>query len=133
MKTKAQISYMVITKLISTFVFATQIVQSLYFLNAKFQASSHLLWLYSLFCVGPRQKNRRPVFSQHGSSKNVSFIRTYTVPMKLLSLTILWKRAFCYQLFLDHLRTNMILSSSCIPKVLKGATKVLKIYAQKYS
>ena len=29
------------------FVFATQIVQSLFFLNPKFQASSHLLWLYS--------------------------------------------------------------------------------------
>ena len=30
-------------KLISVFVFATWIVQSLYFLNPKFQASSHLL------------------------------------------------------------------------------------------
>ena len=28
-----------------------RIVQSLYFLNSKFQASSHLLWLYSLVCV----------------------------------------------------------------------------------
>ena len=36
---------------ISTFVFATQIVHSLYFLNPKFQASSHLLWLYSPVCV----------------------------------------------------------------------------------
>ena len=26
-------------------------VQSLYFLNPKFQASSYLLWLYSLICV----------------------------------------------------------------------------------
>ena len=34
-------------KLISVFVFATRIVQSLYFLNPKFQVSSHLLWLYS--------------------------------------------------------------------------------------
>ena len=31
----------------SAFVFATRIVPSLYFLNPKFQASSHLLWLYS--------------------------------------------------------------------------------------
>ena len=30
--------------------FPTKIVQSLYFLNQKFQASSHLLWLYSLVC-----------------------------------------------------------------------------------
>ena len=53
--------------LISAFVFATRIVQSLYFLNPKFQASSHLVWLYSLVCVGHGQKHRRPVFSQRGS------------------------------------------------------------------
>ena len=47
--------------------FATRIVQHLYFLNPKFQASSHLLWLYSLVCVGPGRKPRRPVFSQQGS------------------------------------------------------------------
>ena len=33
-------------QLISAFVFAIQIVQSLYCLNPKFQASSHLLWLW---------------------------------------------------------------------------------------
>ena len=62
-KTKTQISFAVI----SAFVFATRIVQSLYFLNMKFQASSHLLWLYSPVCVGPGQKPRRLVFSQGGS------------------------------------------------------------------
>ena len=41
-KTKAQISFSVTAKLISAFVFATQIVQSL-FLNPKFQAFSLLL------------------------------------------------------------------------------------------
>ena len=51
-KTKTQISFAVTAKLISAFVFATRIVQSLYFLNPKFQASSHLLWLYSPVCVG---------------------------------------------------------------------------------
>ena len=66
-KTKKQISFAVTAKLISTFVFATRIVQSLYFLNPKFQGSSHLLWLYSLICVGPGRKPRRPVFSQRGS------------------------------------------------------------------
>ena len=49
-------------KLISSFVFATRILQSLYFLNPKFQASSHLLWLYSPVCVRPGRKPRRPVF-----------------------------------------------------------------------
>ena len=38
---------MVNVQLISALIFATQIVQSLYFLNSKCQALSHLLWLYS--------------------------------------------------------------------------------------
>ena len=46
------------------------IVQSLYFLHTKFQASSHLVWLYSRFCVGPGRKPGRPVFSQRGSDDN---------------------------------------------------------------
>ena len=46
-------------QLISAFVFATWIVQSLYFLNPKFQASSHFLWLYSPVCVGPGRNHRR--------------------------------------------------------------------------
>ena len=33
----------------------------------KFQASSHLLWLYSPVCVGAGQNPRKPVFSQRGS------------------------------------------------------------------
>ena len=53
--------------LISAFVFATRIVQPLYFLYTKFQASSHLVWFVSLVCVGPGRKSRRPVFSQRGS------------------------------------------------------------------
>ena len=54
-KTKTQISFAVTAKLISAFVFTTWIVQSLYFLNTNFQASSHLQWLYSLVCVIPGQ------------------------------------------------------------------------------
>ena len=42
-KIKTQISFAVTAKLISAFVFATQMVQSLCFLNPIFQASSHLL------------------------------------------------------------------------------------------
>ena len=53
MKTKAQIGFAVTVKLICTFIFATQIVQFLYFLNPKFPASSHLLYVYSSVCVGP--------------------------------------------------------------------------------
>ena len=47
--------------LIIAFVFAIRIVQSLFYLNPKFQASSHLLWLYRPVCVGPGRKPRRPV------------------------------------------------------------------------
>ena len=54
--------------LISAFVSATQIVQSLYFLNTKFQASSHLMRLYSPVSVGHGRKPRRLVFSQRGSN-----------------------------------------------------------------
>ena len=64
-KTKTQISF---AKLISAFVFATRIVPSLFYLNPKFQASSHLLWLYSPVCVRPGCKPQRPVFSQRGSN-----------------------------------------------------------------
>ena len=50
MRKKAQISCTVTAQLISALVFATYI-QSLYFLNPKFKASSHLLMLYSPVCA----------------------------------------------------------------------------------
>ena len=59
---RSQISFAVTAKLISAFIFATRIVQSLSFLNTKFQASSHFLRRRSLICVGPGRKPRRPVF-----------------------------------------------------------------------
>ena len=55
------------TELIGAVGFATRIVQSLNFLNPKFQAFSRLLWLHSPACVGPGRKPRRPVFSQWDS------------------------------------------------------------------
>ena len=66
-KTKTQISFAVTGKLISAFVFATQIVRSLYFLNPKFQGSNHLLYLGSTVCVEPGRKPRKLVFSERGS------------------------------------------------------------------
>ena len=66
-KTKTLINFAVTAKLISAFVFAIRIVQFLFYLNTKFQASSHLLSLCSLICVGPDGKPRRTVFSQRGS------------------------------------------------------------------
>ena len=67
-KTKTQISFAVIVKLISAFVFATWIVQSLYFLNTKFQASSHLQWMHRLACVRPGSNSTSLVFSCCGSN-----------------------------------------------------------------
>ena len=52
---------------VHAFVFATQIVQSLFFLNSKFLASSLFLSLYRLVCVGPGQKPKLLVFSREGS------------------------------------------------------------------
>ena len=66
-KTKKQISFAVTVKLIRAFVFATWIVQYLFFINSKFQASMHYLWLHSPVCVGPGLNPRRRVFSQWGS------------------------------------------------------------------
>ena len=62
-----QISFAVTAKLINAFVFATHIERSLFFLNPKFQASNHVLWMYSPVCLGPGRKPRRPFFSQRGS------------------------------------------------------------------
>ena len=53
----------------SAFVFATRILQSLYFPNTKFLVSSHFQWMCSPVCVRPGRKPRRPVFSQRGSSE----------------------------------------------------------------
>ena len=52
------VSCAVTARLISTFVFPIRIVQILFFLNPKFQDSSHLLWLHGLLCVRPGRKPR---------------------------------------------------------------------------
>ena len=49
----AKIKTQITAKLISAFVFATWIVQSLFYLNPKSLYSSHLLLLYRPVCVGP--------------------------------------------------------------------------------
>ena len=65
MKTKTQISFAVTAKLISAFVFATRKVQSLYFLNQKFQISSHLLWLYASRFLRDQVRNPEDQFSHN--------------------------------------------------------------------
>ena len=93
-KTKTQISFAVTAKLISAFVFATWIVQFLFYLNPKFQASSHFPWLYSPVCVGPGQKPRRLVFSQRGSfhinPNRLSLCSFALSSLHLMTLCLLW-------------------------------------------
>ena len=61
----------------------------------KFQAFSHLVWLYSPVYVGPGRKPRRPVFSQRGSYN--------VVPgCKIRSLTSTSQCYIkCYDIFID--------------------------------
>ena len=94
-------------KLISTFVFTTLIAQSLYLLYTKFQASSHLVWLYSLVCVGPGRKLRRPFFSR-GSNYNMLHFVTFTsvcyanhLPHNFKSIGLCSSRS-TYELLLDN-------------------------------
>ena len=57
-----QISCVVTTKQINTFIFATPIVQSFYYPDLKFPTPSHLLWLYSLV-VSHFLRNHYDLFS----------------------------------------------------------------------
>ena len=61
---KTQISFAVTAKLIGGLVLDIRIVQFLFYLNTKFQASGHLLSLCSPVCVRPGRKPRRPVLSE---------------------------------------------------------------------
>ena len=51
-----EIKVAVTAYLTNAFVFATRMVQFLYFLNTKFPASSYLLCLHRPICVGPVRK-----------------------------------------------------------------------------
>ena len=84
-ETKAQISFAVTAKLISAFVFATRIVQFLFYLNPKLQASSSFLSLYRPVCVGPGRKPRRPVFSRRGSYTKILTPLNSTTQIKIVS------------------------------------------------
>ena len=75
-KTKAQISFAVTAKLISAFVFATRIVQFLFYLNPKFQASCSFMCLYSLVCVEPVRKPHC-WFSNEAAHLDVTVINVY--------------------------------------------------------
>ena len=72
----------VAAQLISTFVFATRKVQSLFLLNPKFEASSPLLLLHIPVCCRVGTKPQKPEFSRRGSYD----FRTFDIhPHQLLS------------------------------------------------
>ena len=75
---------------ISALVFAKQIVQSLFFLDTKLPASSHLVWLYSLVCVRPGQKPQRPVFSQAHIDFCLSLCATKSPVLKISFSPDMW-------------------------------------------
>ena len=89
-------------KLISAFVFATRLVQSLFYLNLKFQASSHLLWFFGPVCVGPGRKPGRQVFSRRGSYSGILllhtiyYIQVQTYCIQFLYLGSYWCIQFLY-------------------------------------
>ena len=81
-------------KLISAFVFATGIVQFLFYLNLKFQPSSSFLCLYRPVSVGPV---RKPYcwFSHEAAHMNInirnSFISTKASSLYLPLQTLNWR------------------------------------------
>ena len=99
-------------------IYATQIVQSLYFLYTKFQASSHLVWLYSLVCVGPGWKPRRLVFSERGSYTCGSSLVVFPPSMQAAqkSIQIRSGTLFCG----DSFHLPLILKELCCQLLTKG-------------
>ena len=99
-KTKTQISLAVTAKLISAFVFAIWIVEYLFFLNTKFQASSHQVavrpglcqtWSESTLLVfsccgskhlGTMKNLRRGLDRYKVLASNLRTLGTQTVPLK---------------------------------------------------
>ena len=85
-------------KMISAFVFATWIVQDLFYLNPTIQASSLIQWLHSPVCVGPGGKPRRPVFSHRGSYVDCPQSILFSF-LSFFYLIPLHKMIFCFLLF----------------------------------
>ena len=74
------------TKLISAFVFATPVVQFLFYLNPKFQASSSFLLLCRLVCVRPVRKPHC-WFSHEMAQILLSFVKAFKFSILLLVVT----------------------------------------------
>ena len=95
--------------MISAFVFATWIAQSRFYLNSKFKASSHLIHLYSLVCVRPGRKPRRPVFSQRGSYHHAYNAHVSLTPSKPDFYRVKFKLAWVYFLIFSQTHRQNVL------------------------
>ena len=113
LKTKAQISCTETTQLTRAFVLTTTIVQSLYFLNPKVQASSHLLWPHIPVCVGnpkdrflmTRLKYNHSLEHKYRMSFNkvMSWLQNGFFPIALLHITPL-EHGFTFFFLYGHKR-----------------------------
>ena len=72
---KGQISCAITAQLIHAFVFATWIVQFLFYLYSKFQAYSLLLWLYRRVCVGSGRNRPKLLVFPCGSTNGKEYRR----------------------------------------------------------
>ena len=90
-KTKPQISCAVTAQLISAFVFPIWIVQFLFFLNPKFQASSDLLSLHSPVCVGT---GRNPEDRFSHNKAHICMITTHSVNRMFSYIVCSFTRSF---------------------------------------
>ena len=100
-----QLCNCVTAQLISAFVFATGKVQSLFYLNPTFQAYSHLLWVYSLVCVRPGRKSRRPIWFGY---KSGLWLLIAPVPVHCVSFTFSQRGSFLVRLLAPKLNQSII-------------------------
>ena len=129
-KTKTQISFAVTAKLISAFVFVVRIVQSLFYLNLKFQASIHPVWLYSLVCFRPGWKPRRPVFSERGSHAIVMILIKVISPQTgpdCNLFQVIWF-GFCYGLTSQYTIFQSCLDGGCRYRTPNLSLQSLRLY-----
>ena len=90
-------------QLISALVFATYIVQSFYFINMEFQASSHLLWLWSPVGVRPSRETPKTGFLATG----LNWCNGLKIDITSTS-----------QVFRTHLALNLYIYS-CLTEIIK--------------
>ena len=109
----------VTAKLISAFVFATRIVQFLFYLNPKFQASSSFLCLYWPVCVGPVRKPHY-WFSHEAAHIVISFVVLFvsSFVLKFFVLFAPYMYVVIYLVKFRHLSAYLLGNSSSVYNVL---------------